>query len=326
MQNSKLISIIVPVYNTEKYLDSCLESLCGQSYKNIEIILVDNGSKDKSAAICKSYAEKDERIKYIYTSEKGVSNARNLGMEAAKGEYIAFADADDRTDKEMLNKAIKAMVAKNADVVIWGYRVCYKKQNGENIIIAHSSKDDILSSGFIWNKLYRKSLLKNIKFDCKLALFEDEEFNYKVFKQGLKYEILFDEYLYDYYIRRGSAIDLANKDIELYFKMYEWKIQNISALTEQHCYEKLEKTMSMTWVTYVLMYITANNKRYAEYVRLLVKSETYALCQQRIDKSELSFADKIVIKCLDKGYFMILKQFFRLRSARYNRRWKKYEK
>ena len=101
MAMSALISVVVPVYNAEKYLDKCIQSIINQKYSNLEIILVDDGSKDNSLELCKKYAESDKRIKVIHKENEGVSTARNSGIEVASGDFIAFIDSDDYIDENM---------------------------------------------------------------------------------------------------------------------------------------------------------------------------------------------------------------------------------
>ncbi len=115
----KVVSVIIPVYNVEKYLPKCLDSVVGQTYTNLEIICVNDGSPDNSSAILEDYAKKDSRIKVINQANKGLSGARNTGIESATGEYIVFLDSDDWMDAEAIKTAIK--YSENADTVMWGY-------------------------------------------------------------------------------------------------------------------------------------------------------------------------------------------------------------
>lgn len=115
----KSVSVIIPVYNVEKYLPKCLDSVVGQTYKNLEIICINDGSPDNSSAILESYAEKDGRIKIIHQENTGLSGARNTGIESATGEYIVFLDSDDWMDAETIETAIK--YSQNTDTVMWGY-------------------------------------------------------------------------------------------------------------------------------------------------------------------------------------------------------------
>lgn len=110
------VSIVVPVYNTAKYLEKCLNSICSQTYHNLEIILIDDGSTDQSLNICNSFAEKDSRIHVVHQENKGLSNARNKGMELATGSYISFFDSDDYVEPNMIETMLKVSLFHNADV------------------------------------------------------------------------------------------------------------------------------------------------------------------------------------------------------------------
>lgn len=156
MSEQSLISVIVPVYNVEKYLRPCVESILEQTYKNIEVILVNDGSTDKSKAICLELAEKDKRISYYEKANSGLSDTRNVGLEKAKGEYIAFVDSDDllapnavRTLYELCRKYDTGIaVGKNSHFVD-GEQPYYKTQTRENVF----GKDEA-----ICNFLYQKEI------------------------------------------------------------------------------------------------------------------------------------------------------------------------
>lgn len=191
-----LISIIVPIYNTEKYLNRCIDSIINQTYKNLEIVLVDDGSTDKSGVICDDYAKSDSRIKVIHKENGGVSSARNVGIDNATGEYIMFVDADDELCLNAIEYIMELSKKNNADLI------CFQMKELEdiddvNVNIFHKKiYSDIyinssnISNGFFelysnsnlfspCNKLYKKSVVKNnnLKFDTKLSLLEDFEFN-----------------------------------------------------------------------------------------------------------------------------------------------------
>src|SRR5699024_4494271 len=127
---SDLISVIVPVYNVEKYVRRCIDSICGQTYSNLEIILIDDGSTDSSGKICDEMAAKDGRISVIHQENKGLSQARNAGLDQAKGEYIAFVDSDDYLSLNMYECLLKSLKENNADVVRCAIKNVYE---GENI-------------------------------------------------------------------------------------------------------------------------------------------------------------------------------------------------
>ena len=156
MSEQSLISVIVPVYNVEKYLRPCVESILEQTYKNIEVILVNDGSTDKSKAICLELAEKDKRISYYEKANSGLSDTRNVGLEKAKGEYIAFVDSDDllapnavRTLYELCRKYDTGIAVGKISHFVDGEQPYYKTQTRENVF----GKDEA-----ICNFLYQKEI------------------------------------------------------------------------------------------------------------------------------------------------------------------------
>lgn len=131
----KLISIIVPVYNVEKYLKECIDSVISQTYKNLEIILVDDGSTDKSGEICDEYSKKDSRIKVIHKENGGLSDARNVALDIAKGEYIGFVDSDDYVEKDMFETLYKLAEEHNTEISSISF---YKTLENEIIDVRNS--------------------------------------------------------------------------------------------------------------------------------------------------------------------------------------------
>lgn len=183
------ISVIVPVYNVEKYLSQCLDSIIHQTYKNLEIILVDDGSTDSSGLICDNYSQKDKRIKIIHKCQGGLSDARNAGLKIATGEYISFIDSDDFIDKNMYSILINNTQKYNSDIVWFNYYNYYSKKHFINSsIIKNNDLYDLSSSdkikfaknlfyqykmdAHVWAKLYKRSIFNNIKFPYG-KLFED---------------------------------------------------------------------------------------------------------------------------------------------------------
>lgn len=188
-----LISIIIPVYNVEQYIEKCIKSVISQTYNNWELILVDDGSKDKSGVICDQYAQNDARIKVVHKPNGGVSSARNKGIELAKGEYICFIDSDDYVDPTFLDDFQTNQYA--ADFYISGayYDVygkpysClkYKEQfceNTEQIKNAFFSQQ-LYSNGYPWGKLYKTQIIKenHLTFDESLPKHEDHNFVFAYF-------------------------------------------------------------------------------------------------------------------------------------------------
>lgn len=210
------VSVIIPVYKVEKYLKRCIESVVNQSYKNIEIILVNDGSPDKCGEICDSYARIDSRIKVIHKENGGLSSARNAGLDIASGEYIMFVDSDDWIEENSLEKLDKYM---NMSYDIINFKFSFVKEGSKNIIelqsdIKESYECDLISyidklfSGeldfFIWNKLYKKDLFNEVKFP-EGRNYEDLATIYKLYFKA-KNIIVTDYSLYKYWLGNLNSI------------------------------------------------------------------------------------------------------------------------
>lgn len=180
--NSK-VSVVVPVYKVENFIDQCLHSIQNQTYKNLEILLVDDGSPDNCPAICDTYAAQDSRIKVIHQKNAGLSKAREKGVQYATGEYVAFVDSDDWIEENAIEEMLSAAEKHNADMVICDWKVFDKEHpNGmprSQESLEGASLSDIREgflldrfSNFMWNKLYRRSLLNGIVF-AERMIYED---------------------------------------------------------------------------------------------------------------------------------------------------------
>lgn len=217
MKKNIAVSIIVPVYNAEKYLVKCLDSVVNQTLKNVEIIFVDDGSTDKSSEICKSYAEQDERIIYFKKENEGLAAARQDGMERASGEYVGFVDSDDWLELNMYERMYAVAKEHDADVV---FSNCYKDESKKNSYylepgvydrkaieekILPRSLAGISSNGtnsvIRWSnclRLYRMDLIKenNIKFGRGFRRSQDLQLTFETALYAQKYVSINDEYLY----------------------------------------------------------------------------------------------------------------------------------
>ena len=219
MTERPLISVIVPIYGVEKYLEQCLDSILNQTYRQLEIILVDDGSPDRCGEICDRYARQDHRIKVIHQSNAGLSAARNAGMDIATGEYISFIDSDDYIDPHFYEKMeqgfqdypeapiIACLAYKDVEGCITPYTQMHTNQP-----IFHSPltfcEDCLLGkmSVVVWNKLFRAELLKSIRFRVGRN-FEDSLFLHDLSPILKKYPgkvVSIPHYLYYYRIRQGS--------------------------------------------------------------------------------------------------------------------------
>ncbi|OUQ56650.1 hypothetical protein B5E58_10520 [Tyzzerella sp. An114] len=212
------ISVIVPVYKVEEYLNKCVDSIINQTYKNLEIILVDDGSPDSCGKICDEYAKKDSRIKVIHKENGGVSSARNAGLDVATGDYIGFVDSDDWIEPNMYEFLIKKCLYYNTDIArcefIDEYDFNISDKNislNENYYIIENSDNIIIdiikgswSEGVLCNKLYKSSLLRNIRLKNDLKYCEDLLFNYYVMKKANK--IFVSNIKKYHYFRRNDSV------------------------------------------------------------------------------------------------------------------------
>lgn len=212
---NEMISIIVPVYNVSMYLEKCLDSLINQTYQNIEIITVDDGSTDNSGKICDEYANKYlHKVLAIHKSNQGVSSARNIGLESAKGEFIAFVDGDDWVEPEMFENLLKNLVQNHADISICSMKKDYDDKLDDiyktTDIVKCNCKQlyrEIIDNpnvyGYVCNKLFKKNLLENIRFDTTLTMCEDMDFTLRYIEK-CTYGVCSISQLYHYRLRKGS--------------------------------------------------------------------------------------------------------------------------
>lgn len=211
------VSVIIPVYNTEKYLNACVDSILLQADASLEIILVDDGSTDASPIICDDYAQKHENIHVLHIQNSGPATAKNEGLKLAKGNYIALTDSDDRMEPLMLHKMVSAGYEYDADIVCCNYKqideqgnVSHLNSTNQQYVLNHEeglihffSKDKIYSQ--CWTKLYKRQMLtdNHIENDPGLRTDEDFIFNIRAFVHA-KTTVIVDEPLYEYTHRESS--------------------------------------------------------------------------------------------------------------------------
>lgn len=183
---NNLISIIVPIYNAEEYLPDCIESILSQTYKNLEVILINDGSSDDSLKICNYYKSKDNRIIVIDKPNEGVSSARNLGIEIAKGKYIGFVDSDDYIEESMYEELINQMIDDGTEVcVLASYTIksFNKTLYNNRVLSGQEALKQLLLLRFptsLWACLYSKNVIKHHKLHSEIHFFEDFEFNFRI--------------------------------------------------------------------------------------------------------------------------------------------------
>jgi glycosyltransferase involved in cell wall biosynthesis len=264
-ESMKKLSIIMPVYNAEKYLTEAINSILQQKYTNFELIIVDDGSFDNSYTICKKYAEVDARIHLFQFSNQGSQIARNIGLDKATGEYIAFVDADDMVYPDIYSAQIAAIEESGADLSVCGFTkenandvkteeiaryTCYDDQAEITDVIFASSDKVYKGGGYLWNKVYTKRILENEKFNEKINMGEDALFNINLIKK----------------IKRLCAIDAT---------LYFYRL-NSNGLTKTHI-------------------------RKYEYWRREIEEYTQLLKEEQEDSKKRRFIEGMLLNCSLKG-------------------------
>lgn len=211
------LSIVVPVYKVEDYLKECVDSILNQSFKDFELILVDDGSPDSCPKLCDDYSKLDSRVKVIHKSNGGLSSARNAGMRVAKGDYISFIDSDDYLDLDTYNKVFSIIAKEQADVVIFGRCYVYednrkvvREKQGIYKVMTGAEATALMNTSLLgyydvaaWDKVYKRSLFDGIEYpEGKLS--EDWYTTYKVFARAQK--VAYDSKPLYYYRQRGGSI------------------------------------------------------------------------------------------------------------------------
>lgn len=284
-----LISVIVPVYNIEKYLPRCIDSILDQTYKNWEAIFINDGSTDNSLKILEEYKKRDERIKIIDKKNAGSGAARNDGIETSKGKYIAFLDSDDWYEEDFLEKLYNNLIENSSDVSMCNPKMTYDNINKNKKINTYFFNEielnktpekilGILAMPVVWNKLYKKDIIvKNrIKFP-NYSFCEDVEFLYKTFLYANKVSKIEDD-LYNYYQREDSETKkIKEESIEQVYKV----IKNIENYVKENFIEKLEifyqyKIQFLYGISQILLLRTNSDKRLKKLVNknnnLMVKN------------------------------------------------------
>ena len=214
LEYKPLISVVVPAYNVENYIPDCLESLIGQSFKDIEIIVINDGSTDNTPAIIEKYAKEDKRIRVISQKNSGLSKTRNVGIDNARGEYIAFVDSDDWVDAEFFEKLYNAATKNDADLAAASilryrehsqkYRVHFTEEKVYTTLEDKIKACNIPKCCYVWNKLYKSSLIKNYKFQ-EGVYFEDILWTPEVLKNSNKL-VTVPDVTYYYRVNKNSIV------------------------------------------------------------------------------------------------------------------------
>ncbi|HEM2541092.1 TPA: glycosyltransferase [Streptococcus suis] len=301
------ISIIVPIYNVEQYLSKCIDSIVNQTYKHIEILLVNDGSTDNSEEICLAYAKKDSRIRYYKKENGGLSDARNYGIERAKGEFLAFIDSDDFIDQEFIQRLYEAIVSENALVAVSGYdrvdasghflkaetlptnqavlsgrEVCKKllEEDGHRFVVA-------------WNKLYKKELLEGLRFE-KGKIHEDEYFTYRLL-YALEKVAVVQECLY-HYVDREDSITTSDMTDHRFQCLLEFQNERMDFYESKGDKELLLKCCH-SFLAFAVWFS-------GKYKKWLNKNQKHSL-QKQYRKSFLGILPSPQVSHIKKAYYII---------------------
>ena len=253
MNNNPKISIIVPVYNVEQYLPRCIDSILNQSFADFELLLIDDGSKDKSGAICDEYAAKDSRIRLFHKKNGGVSSARNIGLENARGEWLSFIDGDDEITEGYFNIRQEH---EGVDVIIKPYSVV----NADGRVTCHNNELSILTgkdkifryyvqkrNNALWDKIIKRKTVGTKRFNTNVSIGEDFLFFLSVLP-NVKSIAFDDTGSYRYFLRQGSA--MQSVDIKRKIEILWQNIDNVKSFTNTDDLRLLQK--GIVYKSYVL--------------------------------------------------------------------------
>lgn len=219
---NELVTVIVPVYNVEKYIEKCLSSICGQTYHNLEIIVINDGSEDGSGDICEKYTKQDSRIKVIHQKNQGISVARNVGLERCKGRWITFVDSDDYIEAYMIEELLQLVSLNKSDIGICNWKEVYENdapnmqpEEKETALISTMTEVEGIKKMLyqdnadccVWGKLFKAELFQEIRFPVGM-LYEDFAVMYQVF--GKAKTVTFTEAKGYCYLQRQDSIIRMN--------------------------------------------------------------------------------------------------------------------
>lgn len=311
-----LISIILPAYNAEKYISKTIESVIKQTFTNWELIIVNDGSSDKTENICKEYAYKDERIKYFWKKNEGVSLARNYAIEKSKGNFIMFIDADDIIEDKMLDIMYKKMIEYNPDVVRCNYYINNNTLVNENINegLYNSKKiqeiliDNILNENmkcYVWLLLIRRNNVR--EFEKDLHIYEDFCFYLNLFLKSSKIYIMKDR-LYHY--NRENNDSLSKKNVKeniknmIYAKDYIFNILKKHNLYNEKNIEQFSSRVFTNIINYIFLYqydkgILHAIKLYKE----LSRNIDFKIIKQNYNGRYVSKKERIFNFCIKEHFY-----------------------
>lgn len=330
-KNQPKISVIIPVFNTSKFLNKCVNSVLKQTYKNLEVVLIDDGSTDNSGILCDDFAKADKRVVTIHKQNGGLSSARNVGLDTATGEFIAFVDSDDFVEPTMIEVLLNNIIKAGSDISICSFAM--ETETGKPYADTPPLKNETFSKSealallneprqdrftVAWNKLYRKRLFDNLRYP-EGKIHEDQWLAHKLFFKAGKVSTITDK-LYHYVVHEGSIMQSSNPikhfdDIDALFDRIEfYKTNNLKELITG-----VFKTMSELFAFYrekiwayenftfsELNHIYTYGKKCKKYLKNTAKTEKYSKEKTKeiskafnfsfVDKLKLFYKNKLKVK------------------------------
>lgn len=318
-----LISVIVPVYNVEKHIDKCVQSIVDQTYKNLEIILINDGSTDDSGRICDEYSKKDKRINVIHKKNSGVSSARNIGIQNSTGDWIVFVDSDDWIEPDFCKVMLSTALEEKSDCVICKCNKVHnedlKKSEYENKKEIYNSREFIIKVlnvqsgyGFCHSKLIKKETIKETIFDTQLKVGEDALFNIQI-APNMKKIVFIGNALYNYRINGESVV--RKYDTE-YLSKYTKAMQKAKEyIFEEYKNDKIINQNINNYIMYHVLLILVNyccnpdnNLNMILQTKLLKKIcniDEFKEALRKSDYNELSLTRKITLFTLKHKLYII---------------------
>ncbi len=318
------ISVILTIYKVEKYLDECLESVVNQTYKNLEIILVDDGSPDNCPKICDEWAKKDDRIKVIHKKNGGVADARNVGIRAATGKYLSFIDSDDYVERNLYEIAIEKLKENNAQIFVFGRSYLYgdkiEKNNNANKELVMNTEEALDKMNMFqyydvapWDKVYETKLFDGIEFPLG-KLCEDWYVIYKIIAKAEK--VVYNSMPLYVYRQRANSITHSNH-VEINREPINASKEVLEFIREK--YPNIEKNALSKYVVSCIgvynnyLYYTMDTEKEKKEILKIVK-DNY---KEAINNKELAFSRKaqIILVCkFNLLYRFLIKLMRRIRD------------
>ncbi|WP_419725267.1 glycosyltransferase family 2 protein [Terrisporobacter petrolearius] len=325
------ISVIMPVYNKIRYIEKSVNSILNQTYKNFELIIVDDGSSDGSESICDKFAFQDSRVRVFHIENSGVSNARNIGIENAIGEYFQFIDSDDYVDSNMLNDLLQIIIDYNPDIIISGVKkiddICHEIMEILPPLSALKNKQDLMENfaevqrntgiyGCVSNKMIKKSIVddNNLRFDTNIWLAEDLDFYLELYNYVSK--IYFYQKSYYYYLQEAENSSTTsdrknNYLLQAKIILKEKNMLRINNLLNDGNLKNVNEIITNFIMSYIYDNFNFNSSEYNKFLDDIISDKEL---MGSIVNDERNKFEKLIISLLSKKYKTLIYILFANRN------------